>query len=137
MKIMEEIKERFKEKGINPSYHRLKIYENLVSRSDHPTVEMIYNDLNQSIPTLSKTTVYNTLKVFSSSGLALPISIDETEIRYDAKMSFHGHLHCVKCHNIVDVDIDPQVEELLMKTSEHSVEECHVYLKGVCKKCLQ
>lgn len=53
-----------KEHGIKPSYQRMKVFQYLVDNHNHPTVDMIYKALCPEIPTLSKTTVYNTLNLF-------------------------------------------------------------------------
>ena len=61
---VENVGEYLKENGIKPSYQRMKIYEFLLQNRIHPTVDTIYRALNKEIPTLSKTTVYNTLNLF-------------------------------------------------------------------------
>ena len=53
-------------------------------------MDMIYQELVRNIPTLSKTTVYNTLNLFLKR-IAVMITIDENETRYDADTSLHGH----------------------------------------------
>ena len=56
------------EKNIRPSLLRIKILEYLISVKTHPTVDEIYDKLLPEIPTLSKTTVYNTLKLLVEAG---------------------------------------------------------------------
>jgi len=50
-------------KDIKPSYQRIKIFEYLYHEMNHPTADVIFKNLVNDIPTLSKTTVYNTLKI--------------------------------------------------------------------------
>lgn len=59
-----QIEQLLKQHDIRPSYHRIKIYQYLVEKRNHPSVDMIYQDLIQEIPTLSRTTVYNALNLF-------------------------------------------------------------------------
>ena len=73
--------------SIKPSHHRIKIYQYLVENRNHPSVDMIYQELVQTIPTLSKTTLYNTLQLFLEKGIVIMITIDENETRYDADIS--------------------------------------------------
>jgi len=54
-----KLRKTLKEKGISPSVQRLKVYEYIMSHRNHPSVDMIYDDIKNEIPTLSKTTVYN------------------------------------------------------------------------------
>ena len=57
---MNDIKETLLQNSIKPSYHRLAIFKYLLNNTTHPSVDTIYKDLNDKIPSLSKTTVYST-----------------------------------------------------------------------------
>lgn len=120
--------------GIKPSYQRIKIYEYLMDNKEHPTVETIYNALNGQIPTLSKTTVYNTLKVFIDKGIAMAITIDDNEVRYDADMGVHGHFKCEVCNKIYDfnVNIESDMNEEL---DGFKVRDQQMFVYGICKFC--
>jgi len=121
-------------RGVRPSLHRMKILEYLMSRKNHPTAEKIYSDISGDIPTLSKATVYNTLKTFLEKGVARAITIDDHEQRYDYETALHGHFMCRKCGKIFDVKINPAI--LDFTTIEgHAITEKHLYFKGMCKHC--
>ena len=60
--MMKGIIDIMKEHDIAPSMQRVKILEYLRNYKIHPTADMIYQALLDEMPTLSKTTVYNTLK---------------------------------------------------------------------------
>ena len=49
--------------GIKPYYNRMAVLEYLMAHPTHPTVDEIYEGLRGSMPTLSKTTVYNALRL--------------------------------------------------------------------------
>jgi len=51
--------------GLSPSITRKQIYEYLLKSKNHPTVDEIYKNLIDDLPTLSKTTVYNVINLFS------------------------------------------------------------------------
>jgi len=92
--------------NIKPSIQRLKVYEYLYNNKTHPTVDNIYINLVEEIPTLSKTTVYNTLKLFVDNGIVKAITIEDNEVRYDAFMENHAHFKCDVCGIIYDVEVD-------------------------------
>jgi len=120
--------------GIKPSIQRLKIFDYLANTVEHPTVDSIFNELSSEIPTLSKTTVYNTLKLFQDNGLVMVVNIEDHETRYDADTSFHGHFKCTECGRVYDFPLpadQPKIKEL----ADHTVKESHYYLKGVCANC--
>jgi Fe2+ or Zn2+ uptake regulation protein len=131
---IKNIGEHLRIHGIKPSYQRLKVYEYLVTYHNHPTVDMIYRELVPSIPTLSKTTVYNTLDLFIEKKIAALIVIEENETRYDADTSIHGHFKCRKCSGLYDLAIDLSTIKIPM-LDEHQVAEYHFYFKGICKNC--
>lgn len=133
------LKDMLIKNGISPSYHRLKIYEYLWGNKTHPTADDIYNAIIKQIPTLSKTTIYNTLKTFGEKGLVSNITIEDNEVRYDAEISFHGHFKCTVCGILYDIDPEHIVIEKKTgpgkKIEGHLITEKQVYYKGICKKC--
>lgn len=132
----ENIKIILQKNGIQPSYHRLKILEFLINYRNHPNVDEIYKNLHPQIPTLSKTTIYNTLKVFSEKKLVKEITIEENEVRYDYVEKEHIHFKCKKCNRIYDIYTDCEIMKK-RKIEGNLIEEHHIYLKGICKICLE
>lgn len=131
---VENVGDFLKSHGIKPSYQRVKIYEFLMNTVEHPTVENIYNALNGDIPTLSKTTVYNTLKTFIEKEIAMVITIDENETRFDADTSLHGHFKCEVCHSVYDFDV--KIDDISHEALEgFEIREKQMFYYGICKKC--
>lgn len=121
------------ENGIKPSLQRIVLMDYLLSHRTHPSVDEIYNDLYQSLPTLSKTTIYNTMKLFVAKGVALMIEIDEKTTRFDGYVHPHAHFICQHCGTIFDLDIQENAK--LNLPDDFEVNEMQIYLKGVCGKC--
>ena len=128
------ISDILKNNNVKPSIQRIKIYEYLINKKTHPTVEEIYSVLNKELPTLSKTTVYNTLNVFIKNGITQRLTIDENETRYDADISDHGHFKCTNCGKVLDFRFEKLSYEA-KQLEGYEIKECHVYFKGVCNKC--
>jgi Ferric uptake regulator family. len=121
--------------NIKPSYARIRILEYLLSRKNHPTVDEIYTALVKDIPTLSKTTVYNTLNLFVKSNIARVLTIEENETRYDADMSCHGHFKCENCGMIRDFHF----KSAAIDTDDLNgflVREKDVFYYGLCPECM-
>lgn len=133
---IENVSEYLRSNGIKPSYQRMKIFEYLISKKNHPTVDTIYKALIDEIPTLSKTTVYNTLSLFIEKKIAIVIVIEENETRYDADVNLHGHFKCEKCGDVLDIDIS--MDEInFSQLDEYQINEHHLYFKGICSNCLK
>lgn len=130
-----DFEQELKKINIHPSHQRLKIMEYLAQHQYHPTVDQIYTDLQKDISTLSKTTVYNTLRILAQAGLVRVITIEDKETRYDIMTEDHGHFKCENCGAIYDFQID--INALVSKDlSRFKIYDKNVYFKGICPKCL-
>lgn len=131
----EDLKQELTDKKIYLSHQRLKVLEYLTQNTCHPTVDRIYTDLQKEISTLSKTTVYNTLRVLVEAGLVRTVTIEDNEARYDIECKNHGHFKCDSCGEIFDFHID--MDTLNSYDLEgFSINDKKVYFKGVCNSCL-
>lgn len=120
------------EHGIRPSLTRVMIYDYLRDHRTHPTADEIYKELSPSAPTLSKTTVYNTVKLLSSEGVIKTITIEEGQARFDAYIENHGHFICKDCGKVYDFDTDfPEI--VLPEGFISGVTE--IYCTGTCAVC--
>ncbi len=133
--LFETLEQELKKKNINLSYQRLKVLEYLTQNQCHPTVEQIFTDLQSEIPTLSKTTVYNTLRILAEAGLVKVITIEDHETRYDIITESHGHFKCESCGTIFNfrIDIDLLTSDDL---SNFKINDKNIYFKGICPQCL-
>jgi Fe2+ or Zn2+ uptake regulation protein len=131
-----DLKKVLSAQGIKPTYQRLKILKYIQEKRNHPTADMIYQDLVKEMPTMSKTTVYNTLKAFLDKEIVLPVTITGTEVHVDYKTSCHHHLLCERCGRILDVNVlCPNIHRT--EIGGHRIKELHGYFKGVCADCLK
>lgn len=132
---METILEKLQMHKIQPSFQRIKILELLNTKKEHMNVNMIYEELLNTIPTISKTTVYNTLKAFVEKGIIQCLTIVPEEMRFDINTTPHHHLFCKKCGKVLDINVHCQYADT-MEIEGHMIEEIHGYFKGICKDCL-
>lgn len=124
------------ERGIRPSMQRLAIMDYLINHLIHPTIDDVYQALSNKVPTLSRTTVYNTLRMLSENQAAQMITIDEHRVCYDGNVESHVHFYCKKCGKIIDLfgEQAPKLEG--EKTVEGNIiQEEQLYYKGICAKC--
>lgn len=130
------LSDKLKKQNIKPSHQRLQILNFLISNPCHPTIDQIYCNLQSALPTLSKTTIYNTLKTFMKADLVQEITIENNEVRYDANTESHGHFKCNICGKIYDFNIG--IEDIPAEgLSDFQIETKNVYFKGICKECLR
>lgn len=121
--------------GIKPSVQRIAIMEYLMEHRTHPSTDEIHSVLIKWMPTLSKTTVYNTLKLFTEQGALTALGIDDRNIRYDIDVSDHAHFICLGCGKVYDIPVD-HLDKLIVRGGEKlTITETHLYYKGYCKLC--
>lgn len=132
---VEGFEQELKQRNIQPSIQRLKVLEYLYHHRTHPTVDQIFQDLHQELPTLSKATVYNTLRALMKAELVRVITIEDNETRYDIQVDDHGHLKCDECGTIYNFHI---FKESLCSDDldRFQIRERNVYFKGICPSCL-
>ena len=124
--------------NIKPSPQRMAIMTYLLEHKTHPTIEEIYKSLSPDMPTLSKTTIYNTLKLFVENGAASMLTINEKTTCYDYDTSPHAHFICKKCNKVTDLfygveNMIPSKQEI----EDNRIVDMQVYYRGICKDCLK
>lgn len=132
--LLNEICRTLEQVGIRPTHQRIEIMKYLMENRVHPTAEMIFSQLKEAIPTFSKTTVYNTLKLLEEKGVIFALATDEDQVRYEANLTPHGHFKCVQCGVLFDLALEgvaPPEQEI----DGNLVLEWQVMVKGICHRC--
>lgn len=132
---MDDLKKLLESKGIKPSFQRLKILEYILKAQGHPSADAIYRELSGQIPTLSRTTIYNTLNLFTGKKIISPLVFSDASIRYETVAKPHAHFLCRACGRLYDVETGIALSNG-HNIEGHRVEETHIHLKGICRECL-
>lgn len=129
-----QIAEMLHRRGVRPSVQRIAILAFVANKRLHPSADEIFNEVIEEFPTMSRTTVYNSLHVLVDAGLLLELDMDSGNRRYDfAPQPAHGHFVCRTCGKIVDM---PLPSELMTTTADgFSIDSVDVYYKGLCTEC--
>jgi len=135
-----DIKKRLLQYNVKPSLQRIAVMQYLRGVKTHPTADMIYSALNPAMPTLSRTTIYNTLKLLSEQGAILALNIEDKNVRYDGDISVHAHFRCKECGKVYDLPksfASIGRQSSLTSYQGLKITECQVYYKGYCEECKQ
>ena len=125
-----------KEKGIQVTPQRLAILEQLKLRKDHPSAEMIFQELKDEFPSLTIATVYNTLEKLRTSGLCIEVNPLHSSARFDGNTATHQHAVCINCQAIVDIhNATVSIEPPEWLAEEFTLVNQNVIFYGLCKKC--
>ncbi len=135
---IKEITGLFKGHNIRPSIQRIKVYQYILEHSNHPTADRIYRALIKTIPSLSRTTVYNSVKILADNGIITELQIENNELRYDADIKPHAHFKCTICGTIYDIELSEADFELIdkkVKAKGYHVKRHNFISTGICSTC--
>ena len=139
MSESEELLELFRQNGRKITPQRRAILELLAHEDAHPTAEEIYQQITETMPDISRATVYNTLReLVALGGLAETFEFNEGGLRYDTNAEAHHHLFCTRCHTLVDVHHDfAELALLPEETAGYQITNAQVTFYGLCPECQQ
>lgn len=125
------------EKKLRYSHQREMIYQYLLSTKEHPSAEMIYNDLREEIQGLSLGTVYRNLKLLEELGKVRRVASFQNAERYDAICGDHVHFLCTGCgrvSDVMDADSDTLRNSIPLKNG-YRIAKFDLTLTGQCPEC--
>lgn len=133
----EETIQKLRSEGFKLTPQRLAVIRYMLGNKEHPSALKIHKDLRRKYPTLSFSTVYNTLGTLENIGEVQSLHIFDDYLNYEADMTPHLHLLCGKCGMIHDVPMDGRTDFAVPvgEIDGHEVTEYSVVLGGTCKFC--
>lgn len=133
----QDLLETCKRNGIRMTQQRRVILEALTKRDDHPTADMLFEEVHALIPDISRTTVYRTLETLVRIGVARNVCHPGATTRYEALMLRHHHLVCARCNRLIDV-IDPALDNISFPGTAHlgfTIDDYSIQFRGICSDC--
>jgi len=135
---LDDFRRYCKEQGLAFTFQRQVIYEAVVDSREHPTPELIYEQVRQRIPSISLGTIYKNVKTFLDSGVLKEVTLHHGSLRLESNMTPHHHVVCSSCKAIFDIE-ESAMERVQLPKKElpagFSVKQCRVEFVGVCKSC--
>lgn len=129
-----ELAEMMHKAGVRPSAQRLAILRNVMEGRKHPAADEIFREMQAEYPTMSLTTVYNSLRVLTEAGLLRELELESGNRRYDfAPQPRHGHLRCRRCGRIFDMQLPAGLQ--LPAPPGFSIDGVDIYFRGLCPEC--
>lgn len=125
-----EILDRLRANGIRPSPQRIAIAEHVLSATNHPSAEEVFDTVRGSLPSVSRATIYNTLNLFADHGLIKKLNLAEGRIVFDPTTEPHHHLIDAETGAIHDVPWQALTVSGLDRLTGFTVDEHQVVLRG-------
>jgi Fur family transcriptional regulator, peroxide stress response regulator len=133
----QELESICKKHGLALTIQRRAILETLASRKDHPTADQVFEAVSVRMKGVSRTTVYRVLDTLVSIGIAKKVSNPQSKARFDADMSRHHHLTCLRCGLVLDL-FDANLSNLQLPTGiedEFRIQDYSITFTGLCAPC--
>ncbi len=119
------------------SKQRETIKEFLASRTDHPTADVIYENVKKVCPNISLGTVYRNLNLIVETKDAIKIASSDGSDHFDARTTPHYHFVCISCGCVKDFPMEPisNFEQTVKKYTDDTIVDYELTFKGICKQC--
>lgn len=101
---MSQTVEQLRRVGLKATGARIVILEMLEHDRSHPTAEQLHERLRQHYPSLSLSTVYQTLDTFLRVGLCHTVPGEHGRLRVEGASQRHDHAVCRVCRRLFDIE---------------------------------
>jgi Fe2+ or Zn2+ uptake regulation protein len=137
MYTTEMVLQKLHQRGLKVTPQRRAIVERLGLDDDHPDADDVCRQVASSMPDVSRTTVYNTLRALVDLGELIPVEdAGPGGTRYDTNPERHHHLLCLRCRRLADIqrqfdglDLPPRVR------AGYRIVSTQVTFYGYCPEC--
>lgn len=133
-----EIVERLREWGVRVTPQRLAIAEAVLNSVDHPSVQQIYERVQDHFPSMTLATIYSTLDVLKRSRLIQELPFPQFS-RYESNLEPHVNLVCIQCGNVMDASAGAEtvvrLREQVASQANFRVAWQRVDFHGWCRSC--
>ena len=136
MDFREKIIEAFRRNGFRATPQRIVIAQAVLSSKDHPTAEQVFDLVTKTNPSISRSTVYNTLHTMRDINMLHELAFGDNH-RFDPNIRIHVNLVCRNCGAIIDIEndvIEKEVEEI-SKKRRFTVTSQRFDIYGICRNC--
>lgn len=127
--------QKYKDIGLKLTPQRLAILKYLEGNKSHPSADEIYRAVSKSFPTMSFSTVYNTLEALRQRGNVLELTADPHKKRFETNTDPHHHLVCVRCRRITDIDVNYDLSLPEAASEGYEILSNHIEFYGICPRC--
>ncbi len=100
----DNLAEKLRAHGINPTHQRIEIAFALFSRHEHLSADQVMAIVNTRHSETSKATVYNTLNLFLEKKLIREVIVDPNKVFYDPNTEPHYHMYDLASGRLTDID---------------------------------
>ena len=136
-KKMDAFEVRCRQAGLKITPQRMAVYKVLLETKEHPSAEMVFEEVRKVFTSISLDTVNRTLLTLSEIGVAFIIEGSGDAKRYDGNLENHQHFKCIKCKRVIDF-YHKSFDNIKVPKSidgKFTILRRAIYLEGFCDLC--
>jgi Fur family transcriptional regulator, ferric uptake regulator len=125
--------------GYRVTTQRVLILDAVCDGGGHTTLGEVYARVRVDDPTIDRSTLYRTLKLFVELGLVVSAEPGDGETYYEiAKAHRHHHLVCRICGTQQEIDhaVVQRMFDQLSDVYGFAADSDHLVIRGVCRRCV-
>jgi len=126
---------RSKNKSITPE--RLNILDEVLAQKNHFKIEDIIEKMSSAEKSISRATVYRSIKTIEEAGLIKYIRSINDEKVYEVQKEHHDHMICESCGKIIefhDHDLEA-LQDSICKSHGFTPKRHIMKIFGICEMC--
>ena len=109
-----------------------------MTRKDHPTADVIYDNIRKAQPNISLGTVYRNLSLLAEIGEIQRLTTGDGKDHFDGNAMPHDHFVCRMCNSVIDVNgsVDHKLDKAANKIFDGEIEGHTTIYYGKCRNCI-
>ena len=133
----EQTIQKLRSEGFKLTPQRLAVIRYMLGNEEHPSALKIHKELKRRYPTLSFSTVYNTLSMLEKITELQSIHVFDNFLNYDPNTNPHIHFYCKSCGHISDIFLEGRNDVTVPRgeIEGNSIDHISLVLKGTCRSC--
>jgi Fur family peroxide stress response transcriptional regulator len=135
---MDQMVSKLRDHDCRMTPQRLAVLRVLAASEGHPSVDKVYETVRREFPTTSIATVYKTIRLLKQLNEVLELGFPDGSNRYDGNKPFpHPHVICVRCHKIIDPDLE-SFKDMTAKVADETGFDILAHrldFFGICSEC--
>ncbi len=139
-KIKEQYLDHIKTNNLKSSKRRDFIFDFIVQKKGHFTIDDLYQKLLVIDPDIGIATIYRTIRLLVDCEILIEHTFGEKKGFFELSNHHsldHGHLICIKCGKIIEFDNEliENYQEELKKKYQFKIQSYKFEVYGICRHC--
>ena len=138
METLEKSEAVIRSRNMRVTPQRRAVMQFLKDNRNHPTVEDVASHVQEAMPNVALSTVYNILHEFVELGLISQFEFGGI-MHFDPGTHCHAHYYCELCGTVYDIDLSDELVESLYATAVQAGFSCNnasLKFTGQCPHCV-